>query len=249
MLLSAVPLLGACSKDKTPQSEVSANELTAEQKAIALFDDAMVFLEDEGYSKAIENFEEIERLYPYTGVASSSSLMIALAYYKDEEYDDSIENLERFISLHPGNERISYAYYLKAMAYYDRMTDVKRDQYITEKAKLALDELVRRFPKSGYAKDARLKLDLVRDHLAGKEMEIGRFYLKKGKWIAAINRFKIVVDQYDKTTHVQEALYRLTEAYVSLGVLDQAKKYASLLGHNHPDSKWYFSAYRILEKK
>jgi outer membrane protein assembly factor BamD len=156
--------------------------------------------------------------------------------------------IEQFVRLNPGNKNIPYMYYLLALSYYEQIADVRRDQEMTEKALAALRDVSARFPDSDYARDAKLKLDLAFDHLAGKEMEIGRFYQKQGKYISAINRFKAVVQKYETTSHVTEALYRLTETYMALGVVDEAKRYAAVLGHNYPKSKWYSYAYRITEE-
>lgn len=245
--LAGFMCLTACSTDKKEVADAAVSTETAEEKANALFDEGMAYLEANDYSDAIKNFQEIEKTFPYVRIANTTPLMIALAYFKDSEYEDALTHLDRFISMQPTHERISYAYYLRAMSYYERIADVKRDQDVTRKAKQSLEELIRRFPSSSYAKDAKLKLDLVVDHLAGKEMEIGRFYLHQEKWVAAINRFKTVLEQYNTTSHSQEALYRLTEAYISLGIIDQAQKYAAILGHNFPESKWYHKAYRLVE--
>ena len=154
--------------------------------------------------------------------------------------------LDRFVKLHPGNKDTPYAYFLKALNYYEQITDVGRDQGITQKAREALNEVVRRYPESQYAKDAKIKLDLVLDHLAGKELEIGRYYLNRGKLIGAINRFKHVIDSYQTTTHTPEALHRLVEAYLALGIKEEAQKYAAVLGHNYPNHPWYEKSYRLI---
>ncbi|MCD6035496.1 MAG: transporter [Rickettsiales bacterium] len=245
-------LVTACSSKKDDVQPVDSDLTPLEQadsKANDLYMEAMDLLQKRSYKKAIEKFEEIERLYPYAKWATKSQLMTAYAQYKDEEYDDAVSTLDRFIQLHPGSADTDYAYYLKAQCYYERIRDVGRDQDITAKARTALEELIARFPDSSYARDARMKLDLVRDHLAGKEMEVGRFYLKDGKTIAAINRFRAVVDQYQTTSHAAEALYRLVEAYLTMGVVDEAQKYAAVLGYNYPDSKWYRYAYDLFKDK
>ena len=175
-----------------------------------------------------------------------AQLMGAFARYRGNKYDDAIGALDRFIQLHPGNRDTVYAYYLKALSYYEQITDVGRDQETTARARAALDELVRRFPDSRYSRDAKLKLDLTLDHLAGKEMEIGRYYLTRKQYLAGINRFRRVVDLYQTTTHVPEALHRLTECYLALGLEEEARKTASVLGHNYPGSEWYTDSYAIL---
>jgi len=214
-----------------------------------LYNEAMDALDEGNYTTAANLFDEVERQHPYSAWATKSQLMAAHAHYEDDAFDDAIVALDRFIQLHPGSPDIAFAYYLKALTYYKQITDVGRDQRSTELALNALDEVTRRFPDTDYARDAKLKLDLTRDHLAGKEMEIGRFYLKRGHWLAAINRFKKVVDQYQTTTHVPEALHRMTEAYLALGLKDQAYRVAAVLGHNYPGSAWYMDSYALLEGK
>ena len=172
--------------------------------------------------------------------------MAAFAHYQAEEYDQAIVTLERFIRLNPGNDQIAYAYYLLALSYYDRISDVERDQRMTELARNSLEEVVRRFPETDYARDARLKLDLTLDQLAGKDMEIGRWYLRQGHYQAAIGRFQRVVDEYETTTHVPEALHRLVESYLSLGLRSEAERVAAVLGYNYPGSDWYQDSYAVL---
>src|SRR6476660_203308 len=166
--------------------------------------------------------------------------------YESSSYDQAIIAADRFIQLHPGHRDVAYAYYLKAICYYMQIVDVGRDQRTTELALRALDDMVRRFPDSKYARDAKLKLDFTRDHLAGKEMEIGRYYLKRGEYLAAINRFKRVIDNYQTTTHVPEALERLVECDLALGLAKEAKENASVLGYNYPGSRWYQEAYGLM---
>ena len=175
-----------------------------------------------------------------------SEIMVAYANYRDGKYDAAIGGLDRFVKQHPGNRSVAYAFYLKAMCYYEQITDVGRDQKITGQAQQALNEIVKRFPDSEYARDARIKLDLVSDHLAGKEMEIGRYYERRQDYLAAINRFRVVVEKYQTTSHVPEALHRLVECYLKLGVVDQAKRYAAVLGYNYPNSSWYKDSYALM---
>jgi outer membrane protein assembly factor BamD len=175
--------------------------------------------------------------------------MSAYASFKDEQYDDALVTLERFTKLHPGNEDVAYAYYLRALSFYRQISNVTSDQGNSVYAKSALAEVISRFPNSRYANDAKLKLDLVVDHLAGKEVDVGRFYLKQGNVIAAINRFQNVIKDYQTTSHIPEALHRLVEAYSMLGVRDEATKYGAVLGYNFPDSQWYKKTYKILEGK
>ena len=235
--------LTACadSTDKTLDDDV-ANAPPVEE----LYNTALDTLEQSKYKKASDQFDEVEQQYPYSQWATKAQLMSSYADYMNGDYDDAIIGLERFIQLHPSHEDIAYAYYLKALAYYDQITDIGRDQLVTKRALESLSDIVRRFPESQYAKDAQLKIDLATDHLAGKEMSIGRFYLKRGNQLAAVNRFKYVVDHYQTTTHVPEALHRLVEAYVAMGLRDEAKKTAAVLGYNYPGSRWYADSYALL---
>jgi len=175
--------------------------------------------------------------------------MSAFSYYVGKDYGQAISAAQRFLSIHPGNKDAPYASYLIALCYYEQISDVERDQQMTTLAKNALTDVVRRYPESSYASDAGLKLDLVNDHLAGKEMTIGRFYEKTGRWLAATLRFRKVVDEYETTSHTAEALYRLTETYLALGIPEEAKKSAAVLGANYPGSEWYEKAYKLMEKK
>ena len=204
---------------------------------------------DRGQPKvAAELFGEVERQHPYSPWARRAQLMAAFSHYLARDYNKSVQAAQRFLSIHPGNRDAPYAYYLIALSYYEQISDVTRDQKITEQARTALTEVVRRFPNTQYAADARLKLDLVNDHLAGKEMEIGRFYQRSGRWIAAQLRFQNVVANYQTTTHAAEALYRLTESSLALGVPAEAVRYAAVLGANYPGSEWYQKAYDLVQR-
>lgn len=218
----------------------------AERPVEELYNEAYDLLQAEDYKEAAKAFEEVERQHPYSQWAIRAQIMAAYAYYEGEEYDGAIAAAERFIELHPGHKDVPYAQYLIGISYYERISDVGRDQGMTEEALRAFTELVRRYPDSPYARDAQLKIDLVRDHLAGKEMEIGRFYQRREQYLAAINRFRNVVENYQTTTHVAEALHRLVECYLALGVEDEAKAAAAVLGYNYPDSKWYQRSYALL---
>ncbi len=204
---------------------------------------------DRGQPKlAAALFDEVERQHPYSPWARQAQLMSAFSYYVASDYNKAIGSAQRFLSIHPGNKDAPYAYYLIALSYYEQISDVTRDQKTTEQARAALREVVRRYPATDYATDARLKLDLVEDHLAGKEMEIGRYYEKSGKWLAASLRFRNVVDNFQTTSHAPEALFRLTETNLALGIPQEAKKYAAVLGANYPGSEWYAKAYKLMEK-
>lgn len=233
----AVLALGACSTD----DEIEYRELTVYE----IYSQATEYLEDGSYRDASLYFDEVERQHPYSVWATKSKLMAAYSHYMNNKYDDAIASLDRFIQVHPGNRDVAYAYYLKALCYYEQISDVERDQDMTQQALLALEDIITRFPETVYARDARLKIDLTRDHLAGKEMTVGRFYLKSQHYLAAINRFKQVIEEYGDTTHAPEALFRLTEAYTALGLRAEARNAAAVLGYNYPGSDWYEDAYSL----
>ena len=194
-------------------------------------------------------FDEVERQHPYSEWARRAQLMSAFSYYVARDYTSAVRAAQRFLSIHPGNKDAPYAQYLIALSYYEQISDVQRDQGITLQAKQALTEVIRRYPRSDYAADAQLKLDLVNDHLAGKQMAVGRFYQKSGKWLASTLRFREVTEDYQTTSHAAEALYRLTESYLAIGLPDEAKKAAAVLGANYPGSEWYEKAYELMEDK
>jgi len=230
--------LAACSDDEAP--------VYVERPVEELYNSALNQLYLENYEESARLFDEVERQHPYSAWASKAQLMAAFAQYQDSKYDDAINTLDRFISLHPGHKDIAYAYYLRGISYYEQISDVERDQKMTRLALENLDEVARRFPDSKYARDSEFKMDLTRDHLAGKHMSIGRFYLRHGDYLAAINRFRIVVKDYQTTTHVPEALHRLVECYLALGVVDEAQANAAVLGYNYPGSEWYADSYALL---
>ena len=200
------------------------------------------------YATAAKAFDEVERQHPYSVWARRAQLMSAFSYYMAQQYTDAISSANRFLTIHPGNKDAPYANYLIAMSYYQQIQDVTRDQKITQSASDSFGELIRRYPESRYASDARLKLDLINDHLAGKEMEIGRFYQRQGNWLAATIRFRTVVDKYQTTSHTPEALERLVESYLALGVPAEAKKAAAVLGTNYPGSKWYKRSFELIQR-
>lgn len=239
--------LAACSGNKKEQAEQSADVVTETKSVEQLYNEAADALDAKEYRRATRLFEDVERQYPYSKWATKAQLMAAFAAYQDDSYDEAILAIDRFIDLHPGNEDIDYAYYLKALAYYEQISDVARDQGMTEQALKAFDTLITRFPNSEYTRDSKLKRDLTLDHLAGKEMEIGRYYLNRNQMNAAINRFRTVVRDYQTTTHTPEALHRLVEAYLTIGLRGEATRVAAILGHNYPGSKWYEDSYKILD--
>ncbi|HEY0959656.1 MAG TPA: outer membrane protein assembly factor BamD [Novosphingobium sp.] len=204
---------------------------------------------DRGETKdAAALFDEVERQHPYSPWARRAQLMSAFSYYVARDYTKAVQSAQRFLSIHPGNRDAPYAYYLIAVSYYEQISDVTRDQKITQQARTALTDVVRRYPDTRYAADARLKLDLVEDHLAGKEMTIGRLYQRSGKWLGATLRFRNVVDNYQTTSHAPEALYRLVESYLSLGIPEEAQKAAAVLGATYPGSEWYQRAYQLMNR-
>lgn len=242
LLLMTLVGVSACSSSNKPKAQV-------EEDVDTLYNRAASALDQGDYATATRSFEEVERQHPYSAWATQAQLMAAFSSYQDQRYDEAVLALDRFIQLHPGNKDVDYAYYLKALCYYEQISDVRRDQEMTQEALEALDALVSRFPESQYSRDATLKRDLTLDHLAGKEMEIGRYYLNRGHINAAINRFRTVVQKYQTTTHVAEALHRLVEAYLTLGMTEEATQVAAVLGYNYPGSPWYKQSYELLDEK
>lgn len=238
--------LGACSSFGNDKDDKFAY---VEEPVEVLYAEGTKALERRRYDEAVAYFGEVERQHPYSPWARRAMLMTAYSYYLTNDYEASLASIDRFLSIHPGNKDAGYAYYLRAMNYYERIRDVGRDQGITRNAMASLEDVVRRYPDSEYARDAQLKIDLTRDHLAGKEMDVGRWYLKKDQHIAAINRFNTVVENYQTTSHVPEALYRMVEAYLELGIAYEAQRQAAVLGYNYPDSVWYKDAYKLLDKR
>ncbi|MBV1696842.1 MAG: outer membrane protein assembly factor BamD [Hyphomicrobiales bacterium] len=240
-LLIAVPILGCSmlSKDEDAVPEGSADKL---------YNEGLFLLNNkQEYDDAAKKFDQVDRENPYSDWARKALLMSAYSYYKAQKYDDCINAAKRYVTLHPGSPDAAYAQYLIGVSYYDQIPDVFHDQARADKAISALAEVVRKYPDTEYALNAKKKIDIARDQLAGKEMEIGRFYLKKHDFTGAINRFKVVVTQYQTTREVEEALERLTEAYLSIGIVDEAQTAAAVLGHNFPDSPWYKDAYRLMK--
>jgi outer membrane protein assembly factor BamD len=214
-----------------------------------IYGDAWKKVRGGDWADAAKQFAEVERQHPYSVWARRATLMSAYCYYQANKYTEAVATSDSYISLHPGSKEVAYAFYLKAVSLYEQIVDVERDQSNTEQALVALQDVVQRFPETEYARDATLKIDLTLDHLAGKQMEIGRYYLHQGDYIGAINRFRVVVEQYQRTTQIGEALERLTEAYYALGLTGEAQTAAAILGHNYPGSPWYEDAYNLLQKK
>ena len=239
--LLAVTALAACSGSGEKKPEIE------DRPVESLYNEAAESLDAKEYDHAVRMFEEVERQHPYSEWATQAELMAAYSYYKDTRYDEAIIALDRFMELHPGNKDVDYALYMKALCYYEQISDVARDQAMTKEALQSFETLIRRFPDSKYTRDGILKRDLTLDHLAGKEMEIGRYYLHQGQLNAAINRFRTVATDYQTTMHVPEALHRLVEAYMTLGLKDQATRVAAVLGYNYPGSPWYEDSYKLLD--
>lgn len=230
--------LAACASDEEPAY--------VERPVEELYNSAMDQLLAAEYLESARLFDEVERQHPYSVWASKAQLMAAYAHYQNNDYDEAISALDRFIQLHPGNRDAAYAYYLRAISFYEQISDVRRDQKMTQLALEGLDDVVRRFPESRYARDANLKVDLARDHLAGKHMDIGRYYQSQGEYLAAINRFRMVIQDFQTTTHVPEALHRMVESYLALGITEEAQATAAVLGYNFPGNTWYAESYVLL---
>jgi outer membrane protein assembly factor BamD len=230
--------ISACSSDEEDYVERPVEDIYNKAHAAML---------EGNYSAAAKEFDEVERQHPYSVWAMKGQLMSAYSLYEAGKYDDAIVATDRFIQLNPSSRDAPYAYYLKALCYYEQITDVQRDARMTEFALRSLDEVIKRYPETVYARDSKLKLELTQDHLAGKEMEVGRFYLNQAQYLGAINRFKLVVDKYQRTSHVPEALHRLVEAYLALGMKGEAQKTAAILGHNFPGSEWYLDSFALVE--
>ncbi len=217
-----------------------------DQSPESVYAAAMEALRAQRYQRAVELFDTVDREYPYSTWATNAKLMAAYTEYQRNRYTEAIGALDRFIQLHPAHRDIAYAYYLRALCQYEQINDAQRDQRQTEIAMTALQDVVNRFPETAYARDARLKMDLARDHLAGREMNVGRYYQRQGLLGAAIGRYRRVIEDYQTTNHVPEALHRLTEIYISLGLTEEARRTASVLGHNYPGSPWYQDSYALL---
>ncbi len=241
LFCAALPLLGGCGssdKEKADAAVVPPVEV--------LYNNGLDALNARRFSSASDQFNLLEQNYPFSPWAVNAQIMQGYSLYLQNKYGEAIVTLDRFIQLHPAYRDVAYIYYLRALCYYEQIADIQRDQKGTEQAMTALQEVITRFPNSAFANDARLKIDLCRDHLAGKEMEIGRYYQKQHLYEAAIGRFQRVVDEYQTTAHIPEALARIVEVYLALGLREQAKRTASVLGYNDPGSQWYQDTYNQL---
>src|SRR5277367_6306893 len=252
-LLALRAALGGCSwlglgDEDTPQNNANKDAANYRERPIEqIYSDAWTAINRGNWEVAAAQFNEVDRQHPYSVWARRAMLMSAFCSYQANKYPDAISTADQYISLHPGSHEVAYAFYLKAISLYEQIVDVNRDQANTQGALVALQDVVQRFPDTEYARDATLKIDLTMDHLAGKEMAVGRYYLTRGDYIGAINRFRVVVEQYANTPQIVEALERLTEAYYSLGLDSEAQTAAAVLGANYPGTVWYQDSYNILK--
>lgn len=239
-----VALLGlaACSST-SDDSDLATTDIPAEE----LYNQGLALRNEGRLSEASDKFAELDRYYPYSEYARKSLINVAYVNYTRGKYPEAINAAKRFATLYPGNPDSAYALYIIGQSYFKQIPDVTRDQQNTQRALSAFSELIQRFPDSEYASDAEMKIRATEDQLAGKEMEVGRYYLKRDNYVAAINRFKLVVINYQTTRHIEEALFRLVESYYALGVINEAQTAAAVLGHNYPDSQWYKDAYNLLQ--
>jgi outer membrane protein assembly factor BamD len=244
--VAVIAISGCSAVDNLTKSDDDKDAKYVERPVDQIYADAWKQIDNEDWVQAAKQFDEVERQHPYSIWARRAMLMSAFCYYEGNKYTDAISSADAFISLHPGSKEVAYAFYLKAISLYEQIVAVDRDQTDTEQALTALQDVVQRFPNTEYARDASLKVDLALDHLAGKEMDVGRYYLVRKDYIGAINRFKVVVERYQKTAQIAEALERLTEAYYALGIYNEAKTAAAVLGANYPGSPWYKDAYDLL---
>jgi outer membrane protein assembly factor BamD len=238
-------VLSACAGDKDKDDD----KIAPDEPVNVLYTRASDAMEHGSYEDAGKQFAEVERQHPYSQWATRAQIMEAYADYQNMDYEPAITVLNNFIEMHPGNADIAYAFYLRALCNYERISDVRRDQTSAREAQRELSDIVNRFPDTDYARDAALKIALINDHLAGADMEVGRYYLRQHLYISAVGRFKNVVEKYQTTSHVPEALERLVECYVALGLMDEAQRNASVLGYNFPGSDWYQDAYSLLKSR
>ena len=237
--------VSACAGNKKNKARLAYEERPVE----LLYSTGADRLDRRQWNQAVSYFQEVERQHPYSEWSRRSILMQAYAHYQGNDYAEAVADADRFIQLYPGNQTAAYAHYIKAICYFEQIVDVNRDQAATGQALSSLRDVVQRYPRTEYAADARLKIDMVNDQLAGKEMNIGRYYLRQGDTLAAANRFKSVIDRFQTTTHTPEALYRLVESYLTLGLLEEANRNGAVLGFNYPGDPWYGDAYRLLTSK
>ncbi|MCX7307626.1 MAG: outer membrane protein assembly factor BamD [Afipia sp.] len=247
-LVLLTPMLGGCGAGALYDKFFAKDETFVDEPADKLYNEGLYLMNKKNDNKgAAKKFEEVDRQHPYSDWARKSLLMSAYASYQNGDYDECISSANRYVALHPGSPDAAYAQYLVAASNFDQIPDISRDQGRTEKAISSLEEVIRKYPTSEYATSAKKKIEAARDQLAGKEMSVGRYYMEKRDYTAAINRYKVVVTQYQTTRHVEEALARLTEAYMAIGIVGEAQTAAAVLGHNFPDSRWYKDAYNLVK--
>lgn len=243
MLAAAI---GGCSMFSKDDDDALAY---SEEPADKLYNEGLFYLNNGKYADAAAKFEEVDKQHPYSEWARKSLILTAYSYYARGAYDEAINNARRYLTMHPGSEDAAYAQYILAMSYYNEIPDISRDQQRTARALMALQEIVNTYPDSEYAEPARQRILVARDQLAGKEMDIGRYYLNQRNYAGAVNRFRAVISEYQTTRHVEEALARVAEAYMALGIVSEAQTAAAVLGHNFPDSQWYKDTYTLIQSK
>ena len=245
-VLSAAVVLSGCALLKGKKK----TDTTYEERPVdQLYSAGAERMDQHKWDESVNFFKEVERQHPYSEWSRRAILMQIYAHYEANQYDEAVADANRFIELYPGNQTAAYAYYIRAECYFEQILDVGRDQASTLQAQANMREVTRRFPNTEYASDARLKLDMISDQLAGKEMTVGRWYMREGDTLAAIGRFRTVVDKYQTTSHAPEALYRLVAAYLTLGLVEEAKRNAAVLGYNYPGDRWYADAYELMTGK
>lgn len=230
--------------DKGPQSDIGKDE-----RAEVLFNEGLARMEQRDYPGAVKKYQELDKQYPYSHWSRRALLLSTFSAYEGNDYPEAINHGRRYIQLYPASSDTPYAQYLVGMSYSNQIVDINKDQERAEKTVSVMEDLIRKWPNSEYAKDARERIRMARDQLAGKEMDVGRYYLNKRNYAGAINRFREVLVKFQNTRHVEEALSRITEAYMGLGIVNEAQTAAAVLGHNFPDSQWYKDAYALLESK
>jgi len=240
-------MLASCAKDELKESVLKEKSL--DTQVLEVYQEGVYYLEAGDALYAAAKFNEAELLFPQSIWAPKSALMAAYAYYSQDYYKDAIAELDRFLKVYPKNNNLDYVYYLMGISYYEQIVDEKKDLQSIIKAKQYFEIVIKDYPKTSYALDSEFKIDLINDLLAAKEMYIGRYYFERKKWIAAINRFKTVVEDYETTIYAEEALHRLVEVHYTIGLKDEAKKYAKLLGYNYQSSEWYENSYSLFNKK
>jgi outer membrane protein assembly factor BamD len=246
--VSALLVLSACNSGGSDESpEVTTDALEPERPAGELYNQGLAFMAEGNLRRAIDSFEEVDRQHPYSEEARKAHIMMIFAHFRDEDYDQTIQTARRYLALYPSSEDAAYAQYLIGESYFRQIPDITRDQESSIRAIQSMQEIVNNYPESEYAAEAQNKINAAKDQLAGREMQIGRYYLERREYVAAVNRFRVVVTEYQTTRHVEEALLRLTETYLALGLASEAQTAGAVLGHNYPNSEWYMDALALLQ--